>query len=56
MLQKVPRCFLGLGVQGKEWGKPYHVDIPTFRIDESALAIGTALLVAVTLEWTQQNS
>jgi amidohydrolase len=55
MLHEVPGCFMGLGVQGADWGRPYHVHTSTFRIDESALPIGTASLVAVALEWMQQK-
>ena len=55
MLQQVPGCFMGLGVQGADWDRAYHVHTPTFRIDESALAIGTASLVAIAIEWMQQK-
>ena len=56
MLQEVPGCFLKLGVQGADWDRPYHVHTPTFRIDESALAIGAASLVAVAVAWMQQQA
>ncbi|MEM7797621.1 MAG: amidohydrolase [Chloroflexota bacterium] len=55
MLQKAPGCYIGLGVQGADWGRPYHVHTPTFRVDESALPIGTASLVAMAVEWMQRN-
>lgn len=55
MLQEVPGCFMGLGVQGVDWDRAYHVHTPTFRIDESALAIGAASLVAIAVEWMQQK-
>ena len=55
MLQKVPGCFMGLGVKGADWERDYHVHTPTFRIDESALVIGAASLAAVAVEWMQQK-
>ena len=38
MLQEVPGCFLSLGVQGADWGRPYHVHTSTFRIDENCFS------------------
>ena len=55
MLQNPPGCFMGLGVQGADWGRPYHVHTSTFCIDESALAVGTASLVAIATRWMQQK-
>ena len=55
MLQQVPGCYMTLGVQGVDWERPYHVHTSTFRIDESALAIGTSSLVAAAVEWMQQK-
>ncbi|MGB0389818.1 MAG: M20/M25/M40 family metallo-hydrolase [Ardenticatenaceae bacterium] len=55
ILQEVPGCFMGVGVQGADWARPYHVHTSTFRIDESALAIGSASLVAIAVEWMQQK-
>ena len=54
MLQAVPGCFMSLGVMGADWDRPYMVHTPTFRVDESALPIGTASMVAAAVEWMQQ--
>ena len=56
MLQKVPGCYLVLGVQGADWDRPYHVHTPTFRMDESALAVGVVSLVSVALAWMQGHN
>ena len=55
MLQEVPGCFLRLGVNNPEWGRLYPVHTSTFRIDEDALRVGVAALVATTIEWMQAN-
>ena len=54
MLQAVPGCFMSLGVMGADWDRPYMVHTPTFRVDESALPIGTASMVAAAVDWMQQ--
>ena len=51
MLQTTPGCFLSLGVKGADWDRTYMVHTPTFRVDESALPIGTATMVAAAVEW-----
>ena len=56
MSREVPGCFMGLGVKGADWDQPYPVHTSTFRIDESALAVGTASLVATAVEWMKQSS
>jgi IAA-amino acid hydrolase len=53
MAQEVPGCFMLLGVKNKKWKQEYPVHTPTFRIDEDALPIGTAMLCASALEWLQ---
>ena len=55
MAQAVPGCFMSLGVRGADWKRPFMVHTPTFRVDESALPIGTASLVAAAIEWMQQK-
>ncbi|MCB0021358.1 MAG: hypothetical protein KDE09_26360, partial [Anaerolineales bacterium] len=55
MLEAVPGCFMMLGVHNPEWDRHYPVHTPTFRMDERALAIGAASLVATAVEWMQQK-
>ena len=55
MLQEVPGCYMSLGVKGADWDRTHMVHTPTFRVDESALPIGTAAMVASAVEWMQQN-
>ena len=50
MLQEVPGCFMSLGINGAGWDRTYMVHTPTFRIDGSALPIGTAAMVATAIE------
>ncbi|MCB0163862.1 MAG: amidohydrolase [Anaerolineae bacterium] len=49
MARTVPGSFLRLGVYNPTWPQAYPVHTPTFRIDEDALPIGTAMLVATAL-------
>lgn len=51
MAQVAPGSFLRLGVHNPAWSQMYPVHTPTFRIDEDALPIGTASLVATALAW-----
>ena len=55
MLEAVPGCFMMLGVHNPEWDRQYPVHTPTFRMDESALAIGAASLAASAIEWMTQK-
>ncbi len=55
MLQEVPGCFLRLGVQNPNWDRVYPVHTATFQLDEDALRIGAASLVATAVEWMQQK-
>lgn len=55
MAQAAPGCFMSVGVRGADWERPFMVHTPTFRVDESALPIGTAALVATAVEWMQQK-
>lgn len=50
----VPGCFLRLGVHNPAWERIYPVHTPTFRIDEDALPVGAAALVAVSLAWLER--
>jgi amidohydrolase len=50
-LQKVPGTFAFLGVENKEKGIIYPHHHPKFDIDEDILPLGTALHVAVALEY-----
>jgi IAA-amino acid hydrolase len=56
MLRQKPGCFMVLGVRGADWDQQYPVHTSTFRVDESALPIGTAALVASAVEWMQQKA
>lgn len=53
MLQHVPGCYLRLGVRKPEWNREYSLHTSTFRMDENAMRIGVASLVATTVEWMQ---
>ena len=55
MAGEAPGCFLRLGVHQPSWEKQYPVHTPTFRLDEAALPLGTAMLVATTLAWMEQQ-
>jgi len=55
MAQEAPGCFLRLGVHNPSWEQRYYVHTPTFRIDEDALPIGTASLVATALAWMAKH-
>ncbi|MEM9778208.1 MAG: M20/M25/M40 family metallo-hydrolase, partial [Chloroflexota bacterium] len=55
MAQEAPSCYLALGVRGHDWEDEFNVHTPTFRIDESALKVGTASMVAMAVEWMQRN-
>ena len=55
MAQVVPGCFVNLGVKSPKWEREYPVHTSTFRMDEDALPIGTALLVASALEWLNRE-
>jgi metal-dependent amidase/aminoacylase/carboxypeptidase family protein len=50
-LQKIPGTFVFLGVGNKEKGIIYPQHHPKYNIDEDILPIGTALYVAVALEY-----
>jgi IAA-amino acid hydrolase len=47
--EKVPGCFVGLGVRNPSIGAVYHVHHPAFKADEDALPIGAALHVGFAL-------
>ena len=49
MAQAAPGCFLRLGVHNPGWESRAFVHTPTFRMDEDALPIGSASLVAAAL-------
>ncbi|MCP4817492.1 MAG: M20/M25/M40 family metallo-hydrolase, partial [Planctomycetaceae bacterium] len=48
--ERVPGCFVGLGVRNEAVGAMYMVHHPMFKADEEALPIGTALHVNFALE------
>jgi amidohydrolase len=55
MAQEAPGSFLRLGVHNPAWEQRYYVHTPTFRIDEEALPVGTASLVATALAWMSEK-
>lgn len=55
MARQVPGSFLRLGVHNPTWDKHYMVHTPTFRLDEDALPVGAAALVATALNWMQKQ-
>lgn len=55
MAQEAPGCFLRLGVHNPAWTEHYPVHRADFRLDEDALPIGSAALVAAALEWMEQK-
>lgn len=55
MAREAPGCFLRLGVHNPAWEQRYFVHTPTLRIDEDALPVGTASLVATALAWMRQK-
>lgn len=44
--EEVPGCFVGLGIQNAANGCTYSVHHPMFKVDESALPVGSALHAA----------
>lgn len=54
-LQKVPGTFVFLGVGNKEKGIIYPQHHPRFELDEDVLPLGTALHMAVALEYLQKG-
>ena len=53
-LEKVPGCFVYLGTRNEAKGIVYPHHHPKFDIDEDALTTGTALNVAVAMEYLRQ--
>ncbi len=49
-LEKVPGCFMWLGVGNKEQGIVYPWHSPRFDVDESAIAIGAAVLAQCVID------
>jgi metal-dependent amidase/aminoacylase/carboxypeptidase family protein len=45
VLERVPGCFVALGVRNEAVGAVFGVHHPKFLVDENALPIGTALHV-----------
>jgi IAA-amino acid hydrolase len=48
-LERIPGCFVGLGVRNESQDAVYSVHHPRFKVDEDALPLGTALHVAFAL-------
>lgn len=47
--ERVPGCFVGLGIRNEAVGSTFNVHHPRFKVDEAALPIGTALHVGFAL-------
>ncbi len=52
--EKVPGCFVALGIANEEKGTGISVHHPKFKVDEDALPIGTTLHVQFALEMLDQ--
>jgi amidohydrolase len=48
--EKVPSCFVGLGVRNEDQGAIYGVHHPKFKVDEDALPLGSALHTCFALQ------
>jgi IAA-amino acid hydrolase len=48
--EKIPGCFVALGIQNKDLGSVFSVHHPRFKVDEDALPLGTAMHVAFALK------
>jgi IAA-amino acid hydrolase len=48
--ERVPGCFVGLGIRNEELGTTFSVHHPKFKVDETALPIGTALHACFALQ------
>lgn len=56
MLQQAPGCMIQLGVHNPAWEQPvYPVHRADFRMDEDALPVGVAALVASAVQWMQTH-
>lgn len=55
ILQRVPGAFLHLGVRHPTWKTPRPVHTATFDLDEAALPVGAAALVAIALRFLEQS-
>lgn len=56
MLQQAPGCMIQLGVHNATWEEPvYPVHRADFRMDEDALPVGVASLVASAIQWMQDH-
>lgn len=56
MTQAVPGSFLRLGVHNPEWGDTrYMLHRADFKLDERALAVGAAALVATAIAWMEKR-
>ena len=56
MAQAAPGGFINLGVHDPAWGDNYYpVHRADFRMDEDALPVGTASLVAAAIRWMEEK-
>ena len=56
MLQQAPGCMIQLGVHNPAWEDPvYPVHRADFQMDEDALPVGVAALVACAVKWMQEK-
>lgn len=47
--EKIPGCFIMLGIRNEEVGSTWAVHHPKFKVDEAALPVGSAYLAALAL-------
>lgn len=52
--QRIPGCFVGLGIYNEEAGSTHMVHKPRFKVDESALPLGAALHAAWAVKSLQE--
>lgn len=48
--EAIPGCFVALGIRNEELGCTYGVHHPMFKVDEAALAVGSALHAAFAMQ------
>jgi len=49
--EKRPSVYFRLGIRSEEAGSVYPLHHPQFRVDESAMALGTAMLVPAAMRF-----
>ena len=52
--ERVPGCFVALGIADEQKGTGISVHHPMFKVDEDALPLGTALHVQFAMEMLEE--